>query len=188
VREHCRAFRHGTQAERPGPRKAKPTPHEDTAVAVMEHEGRTLLVRRPVDARLGGMWAFPAAVRRRGESVAAAAERAVREGLALEVRAGAAIGTVKHAFTHVRASYHAVRCTLLSGEPRPLHYDAWAWATPAELSPTPSPSPSAASPPSPAEPSLFSAGLIPLRFLGASRHSLVVSGGGSFDSVYTIQS
>ncbi|MBD0321076.1 MAG: A/G-specific adenine glycosylase, partial [Gemmatimonadetes bacterium] len=59
VRAHCRAFRHGTQAERPAPKKAKPTPHEDTAVAVVEHEGRTLLVRRPVDARLGGMWAFP---------------------------------------------------------------------------------------------------------------------------------
>ena len=133
VREHCRAFRHGTQAERPAPKKAKATPHEDTAVAVVEHEGRTLLVRRPVDARLGGMWAFPAAIRRRGESVAAAAERAVLEGLELEVRAGAPIGTVKHAFTHVRASYHAVRCTLVSGTPRPLQYDAWSWATADEL-------------------------------------------------------
>jgi A/G-specific adenine glycosylase len=133
VRDHCRAFRHGTQGERPAPKKAKPTPHEDTAVAVVEHEGRTLLVRRPLDARLGGLWAFPAAVRRAGEPVGDAAERAVREGLALEVRAGAAIGTVQHAFTHVRASYHAVRCTLAGGEPRALGYDAWAWAAPDEV-------------------------------------------------------
>jgi A/G-specific adenine glycosylase len=133
VRDHCRAFAHGTQSERPAPKKARPTPHEDTAAAVVEHEGRTLLVRRPVDARLGGMWAFPLAVRARGESVGAAAERAVREGLALEVRAGAPIGTVQHAFTHVRASYHAIRCTLIGGEPRALGYDAWAWAVPAEL-------------------------------------------------------
>jgi A/G-specific adenine glycosylase len=133
VRAHCRAFQHGTQAQRPAPKKARPTPHEDTAVAVVEHDGRLLLVRRPLDARLGGMWAFPAEVRRPGETVAAAAERAAREGLELEVRAGAPIGTVQHAFTHVRASYHAVRCTLLSGEPRALRYDAWAWATPSEL-------------------------------------------------------
>jgi hypothetical protein len=36
--------------------------------------------------------------------------------------------------SRANASYHAVRCTLLSGDPRPLHYDAWAWATPGELS------------------------------------------------------
>ncbi|HYW05572.1 MAG TPA: A/G-specific adenine glycosylase, partial [Longimicrobium sp.] len=106
----CRARRNGTQNERPAPKTAKPTPHEDTATAVVVRDGLTLLVRRPVDARLGGMWAFPAEVRRAGESVADAAVRAVSEGLEMEVEAGEPVGTVHHAFTHVRASYHAVRC------------------------------------------------------------------------------
>jgi len=129
----CAAYAAGTQEERPARRKQKPLPHEDTAVAVVQHEGRTLLVRRPLDARLGGMWAFPFVVRRRGEEVGAAAERAAREGLALEVRAGEPIGTVEHTFTHVRASYHAVRCALEGGEPRALRYDDWAWAAPGEV-------------------------------------------------------
>src|SRR5690606_29967064 len=102
VREHCRAFAAGTQERRPLPRRAKPVPHEREAVAVVEREGRLLLVRRPVSLRLGGMWAFPGAVRGRRESAAAAAERAVREGVGLEVRAGEAVGVVEHAFTHVR--------------------------------------------------------------------------------------
>ncbi len=133
VREHCRAFAVGTQDVRPLPKKAKPTPHEDTASAVVEHEGRLLLVRRPVDARLGGMWAFPAVVRRPGETTGAAAERAVREGLGVEVRAGEEIARVPHAFTHVRVTYHAVRCAWPGGAPRALGYDAWAWAAPEEL-------------------------------------------------------
>ncbi|HEX8242660.1 MAG TPA: A/G-specific adenine glycosylase, partial [Longimicrobium sp.] len=74
----CLARIRGTQEQRPAPKKAKPLPHEDTAVAVVEHQGRLLLVRRPVDVRLGGMWSFPHVVRHRGESVGAAAERAAR--------------------------------------------------------------------------------------------------------------
>ena len=131
--ELCWARAAGTQEERPAPRKAKPLPHEDTATAVVAHEGRILLVRRPVDARLGGMWAFPAEVRHRGEAVGAAAERAVREGLGVAVHAGDEVGSVKHVFTHVRATYHAVLCAWEGGSPLPLRYDAWAWVTPAEV-------------------------------------------------------
>jgi len=133
ARGRCRARLAGTQEERPAPKQAKPLPHEDTAVAVVERDGRLLLVRRPVDARLGGMWAFPCTVRHRGESVGAAAERAVREGVGLTVRSGAEIGAVRHVFTHVRVTYHAVRCTSSEGDPLPLRYDAWAWVEPDEV-------------------------------------------------------
>ena len=133
ARGFCWARKLGTQEERPAPKKAKPLPHEDTAVAVVEHDGKLLLVRRPVDARLGGLWAFPFTVRRRGEAVADAAERAAREGLDLRVTAGADIGVVEHTFTHVRATYRAVRCAWTAGDPVPLQYDAWAWAAPHEI-------------------------------------------------------
>jgi A/G-specific adenine glycosylase len=127
VREFCAAFAAGTQHERPARKKAKPLPHEDTAVPVIERDGAVLLVRRPVTARLGGMWAFPAAIRSAGESVDRAAERAAWESLGIHVRAGEPVGVVEHAFTHVRATYHAVRCSLTSGDPRPLLYDEAAW-------------------------------------------------------------
>jgi A/G-specific adenine glycosylase len=127
VRAYCAAYAAGTQNERPMPKKAKPLPHEDTAVPVIQRGSDVLLVRRPVDARLGGMWAFPQAIRHDGESVAAAAERAAREGLGIQVRAGEPVAVVAHTFTHVRATYHAVRCAVVSGEPRPLLYDDCAW-------------------------------------------------------------
>ncbi|HET7231224.1 MAG TPA: A/G-specific adenine glycosylase [Longimicrobium sp.] len=133
ARELCWARQRGTQELRPAPRKAKPLPHEDTATAIVFDAGRMLLVRRPVDARLGGMWAFPAEVRRRGESVAAAAERAVRDGLGAAVRAGQEVGSVKHAFTHVRATYHAVLCPWRGGTLQPLRYEQWAWVTPEQV-------------------------------------------------------
>jgi A/G-specific adenine glycosylase len=134
VREQCAAYAHGTQEERPLPKKAKPLPHEHQAVAVVERDGRFLLARRPVDARLGGLWEFPGTLRTRGESSADAAQRAALEGVGIEVRAGEPIATIDHGFTHVKVSYHAVRCAYLAGEPRPLAYDAVVWATAEEIS------------------------------------------------------
>ena len=127
VRDLCAAYAAGTQSQRPAPRKAKPLPHEDTAVPVIQRDGEVLLVRRPVAARLGGMWAFPQAVRHDGEPLPAAVARAAREGLGMEIEPGEAVAVVEHTFTHVRATYHAVRCTVLSGTPRPVAYDEVAW-------------------------------------------------------------
>jgi A/G-specific adenine glycosylase len=127
VREFCAAYAAGTQAERPAKKKARAIPHEDTAVPVIERDGHVILVRRPVHVRLGGMWAFPAVIRAEGESLSAAVERAARECLRMHVRAGEPVGVVEHVFTHVRATYHAVRCAVLSGEPDPAGYDAAVW-------------------------------------------------------------
>jgi A/G-specific adenine glycosylase len=131
VAAHCAARAAGTQETRPARRTKGPLPHEDTAVAVVEDgAGRVLLVRRPERARLGGMWAFPAAVRVEGETAAAAARRAAAEVAGLEVAPGAEVCTVLHTFTHVRATYRAVRCSPRGGEaPRTLGCDAWSWAT-----------------------------------------------------------
>ena len=133
VADLCAARAAGTQHDRPARRNARPVPRETQAVAVVEREGRYLIARRPVDTRLGGLWEFPGTLRARGESAGRAAERAVREGLGLEVRAGGPIAVVVHRFTHVEVSYEAVRCQLLAGEERPLGYDAWTWATPERL-------------------------------------------------------
>src|SRR5690606_9580648 len=128
VRERCAAFAAGTQDERPLPRKAKPLPHEHTAVAVVERHGRMLPARRPADGRLGGMWEVPGARGGRGEGGGAAAERGVREGLGLVGRARGPLGVVAHGCTDVGVSYRAVRCSPAGGEERGLAYDAWAWA------------------------------------------------------------
>jgi A/G-specific adenine glycosylase len=126
----CAARAAGTQEERPARRRAGPLPHEDTAVAVVEDaDGRVLLIRRPERARLGGLWAFPAVVRHPGESAQDGAVRAAREVAGVDAVAGEPVCVVAHTFTHVRATYHAVRCTPAPGAapPTAMACDAWAW-------------------------------------------------------------
>jgi A/G-specific adenine glycosylase len=133
VRTFCAAYAAGTQEIRPLPRRAKPLPREQEAVAVVERDGRLLLARRPTDARLGGLWEFPSTPFGPDESPAAAAERGVRERLGIEIRALDPIAVVDHTFTHVKVAYHALRCLWLAGEGEPRAYELFAWVAPDEL-------------------------------------------------------
>ncbi|MBA2670702.1 MAG: A/G-specific adenine glycosylase [Gemmatimonadetes bacterium] len=127
VSDGCAARAAGTQEQRPLPRKARPLPHEQTATAVVVHDGVALMARRPESGRLGGMWEFPGSVRAAGESTAEAAVRAVLDGVGVSVAAGEPLGSVDHIFTHVRVTYEAILCTLLSGEPSPILYERARW-------------------------------------------------------------
>lgn len=103
----CRALAAGTVAERPARRCARPVPEVAIGTAVVTTaDGRVLLVRRPEDGLLGGMWSFPEAELLPGEEPGAAAARAARAAGAV-VGAGRALGEVLHAFTHRRVTYHA---------------------------------------------------------------------------------
>jgi A/G-specific adenine glycosylase len=133
VRTHCAAFAAGTQEVRPLPRKAKVLPHEHEAVAVVERDGRLLLTRRLQGGRLGGLWDFPGTLRLPGESSSRAAVRAAAERAGVAALAREPIATVEHLFTHVRVSYHAVRCSWTGGEGEPLTCEGVAWVTAAEL-------------------------------------------------------
>ena len=108
VEELCRARRNGTVDERPAPRKRSPVKEREVAVAVLvDDRGRTLLVHRPEDGLLGGMWEFPGRRLENGEKPGAAAGSAARgtgSRLAGD-EAGTPLPDVSHAFSHLRVTY-----------------------------------------------------------------------------------
>ncbi len=106
---HCLALAHGTVSERPPPRKRKATPHRSFGLAVLaRHDGRLLVRRRPERGLLGGMLEFPN--RELGEeddpSRIAADELASLAPWTASRGTPESLGTVEHAFTHFRATYH----------------------------------------------------------------------------------
>ena len=133
VRAECLAYQRGTVAERPVKTPKPATPHYDVAAAVvMRGDGCVLIVRRPPSGLLGGLWGFPSAAAQEGETLEAAAARAVAERTGLRVASGAQFATVRHAYTHFRITLHAFAAEIEPDAAFEGDEDA-RWVTGAEL-------------------------------------------------------
>lgn len=129
----CEARRLGCQATIPHRAAKRRLPHRDVVIALIRNrEGKFLIDRRPDRGLLGGLWEFPGGKRERGEPLAGALARGIREELGLRVEILGKVGTIRHAFTHFRVSLHAYRCRKAGGAVR--RNREWRWAAPEELS------------------------------------------------------
>ncbi|HEY2980636.1 MAG TPA: A/G-specific adenine glycosylase [Anaerolineales bacterium] len=107
----CRARELGLQEQRPVLKPKRVTPNYVHAAGVITRNGRVLLARRPSKGLLGGMWEFPNG---RVEGDPARGLRvALKTGYRLRVRKGAALGIVRHAYTHFKVAVHIYRCELI---------------------------------------------------------------------------
>jgi len=100
--------------------------------AVIEHDGRLLVTRRPKGVHLEGYWEFPGGKCDAGESLAACLARELREELGVEARVGEEVFTTAHAYADRRVELHFFQCEL-QGQPRPLLGQEMRWAPRHEL-------------------------------------------------------
>lgn len=122
VRELCLARARGTVEERPAPRRRGSVPEVAYGVAVVAAGApgdsgrerasrgagvsRMLVVRRPEEGLLGGLWEFPGMEVDGDEVPERAAVRAARsEGVRPRGKT-VALEPVKHAYSHFRGTYH----------------------------------------------------------------------------------
>ena len=107
----CEAQKSGVQEQRPVLKPKAEVPSVVHAAAVIVQRGRVLLAKRPSEGLLGGMWEFPNG-EVDGEPLKGLA-KVIRTGYGLKVRAGEALTTVQHAYSHFRVTVHAYRCELV---------------------------------------------------------------------------
>ena len=114
----CRAMAEGTQALRPAPKQRSKLGTRIYAVLVGHRpSGEVLMVRRPSEGLLGGLWEFPAVEIEGGDlpgedllkQVLSDGWRAVSERVGVVLDAGSGdrrlLPEVKHTFTHFKAVY-----------------------------------------------------------------------------------
>ena len=111
LREICRSYALGNQAERPLRKKKGKTPHYRHAAAVILQGGRVLLAKRPAEGLLGGMWEFPNG-RVEGDSAEGLAA-VIFAGYQVQIHVREPLCTVVHAYTHFKITEDAYFCTLL---------------------------------------------------------------------------
>lgn len=128
VTASCAALAAGSVSRRPAPRPPRQAPRADYATVVaLDPAGRILLAKRPETGLLAGMWEFPSARltpppaspadrRSPSETRTTQPERAAPTPAALAHLAAlgyhgqpaASLTPVRHAFTHLRATYHPI--------------------------------------------------------------------------------
>jgi A/G-specific adenine glycosylase len=136
LQDVCLAFQKGIQDEVPSPKRRGPLPHKEIAAGIIsDKKGRLLIIRRPNNGLLGGLWRFPG-----GESTGSenspeeTLRRIAHEELGIRIRGAEPIVSVEHAYTHFRITLHAFRCIWNGDQPHVREGLNWRWATPRMLS------------------------------------------------------
>ncbi|MBU1197012.1 A/G-specific adenine glycosylase [Candidatus Micrarchaeota archaeon] len=116
VRNQCKARKEGTQEAYPVKRKKGRVPHYDVVTGIIRKHGRILIVQRPFEKLLGGLWEFPGGKQEPGESLKETCKREILEETRVRVRVGKLRVVVRHAYSHFRMTMHVFDCKYLSGQ------------------------------------------------------------------------
>ncbi len=110
--EICEACKNGIQEYRPVLKPKKVIPQYIHAAAVILQRGRVLLVQRPPDGLLGGMWEFPNG--RVDENPGKELVKTIFAAHRLRIKRKQEMRVIRHAYTHFKVTVHAFRCELVS--------------------------------------------------------------------------
>lgn len=138
----CVANREGLQAIIPPPKKPPIIVESREVAVVIRDKGRTLLCRRPADAkRWANLWEFPHAEMAERESVDDAVRRIASELVGIKVRPGPEVVVIRHGVTRFAITMTAVEASRAGGRFRSAFYGEGRWALPAELAEFPTSTP-----------------------------------------------
>ena len=129
----CFAFLNDATDELPKRIRRAPVPEHAMAAGVVCHRGRVLVVQRPSEGLLAGLWDFPGGRRHPGETGPAACRRLLWEATGLEVSVARKLIRVRHAYTHFKIELDLYLCRKDSGRVRLDGPQAFRWLRPTEL-------------------------------------------------------
>lgn len=134
LQSQCLACAHRTTAQRPV-KKPKAPVKEVRAVAAVLHDdaNRLLLVQRPPQGLLGGLWSLPGGFCEPDESLTEGLQRLLRENLRLEITVAEQLAVATQTLTHLRLTVRAFACQITAGAPKAIGVAAFAWVAMTEL-------------------------------------------------------
>ena len=116
VNGFCKAFKYGLQNEYPYRQETKKIPEHKMAAGIIHKGSDVLIVQRPLDGLLGGLWEFPNGNLNKEETSDEACIRHIIESTNLSVSNLKFLTQVKHAYTHFKIVVDAFECEYKHGD------------------------------------------------------------------------
>ena len=102
----------------PRKRPRKQRPHHHVAAGIVGRNDEVLIVRRPTDGLLGGLWEFPGGIVGKGVVGEEFLAEEMKNTLGIGIRVDRAVATLRHAFTHFEMTLQGYSCSHLEGVAR----------------------------------------------------------------------
>lgn len=116
INQFCEAFHAARQNEFPRRRPTAAVPEHYIAAGVIYKGSEVLIVQRPLDGLLGGLWEFPNGRIDENETAEDACIRHITDVVNLSVTNLQYLTRVRHAFTHFKIVVDVFQCKYQSGE------------------------------------------------------------------------
>lgn len=123
----CLARRKGLTHLYPRRHRRPPQPTRRFVAGVVAKSNRILLVRRPEEGLLGGLWEFPGGVLPEDADPARACRLQLKKAVNLDVRVDRHIASISHGYTHFRLKLELFLCTWQSGRVRLKEFAEFKW-------------------------------------------------------------
>lgn len=129
----CAACAQNLAGRLPVVQRRAAVPSYRMAAGAVCKKGRVLIVRRPENGLLGGLWEFPAGVAEPFETAGQACRRVLEQTVGLRARVTASLARVKHAYTHFRVEAEILLCDYESGRVRLDGFADFCWVAAGDL-------------------------------------------------------
>lgn len=106
----CSAFKEGVQDELPNKPKKKPPRPLDIATGIVRAGGSLLIVQRPMEGLLAGMWEFPSSEVNTGETHEQAVTRMLADQYGIAAEVFGHFANIQHTFSHLHWNLKAFEC------------------------------------------------------------------------------
>jgi A/G-specific adenine glycosylase len=133
LKSQCLAFKRKQVVSYPKSLERPASPVRHLAIGVICKNGKALIVRRPENGLLGGLWEFPSGRMEPDESSESACVRMIKEQVNLKVSIQSQLISIRHAYTHFKIKADVFVCDCISGRVRlngPVDYQ---WVRPGDL-------------------------------------------------------
>ena len=114
LRHECAALRRGWTEKLPVRGRAKTGERRRLVAGIVRRGGRLLVVQRPDEGMLGGLWEFPGGRREAGESPGKAVARTCHEQAGVRIGAAEPVCKVAHTYSHFSIDVDVYKCRELS--------------------------------------------------------------------------